>query len=154
MIKQDSLNISSLSILDINVFFLLCWPAAWCSPERGEQDVLDICHPPSQRAASDGKTLVLRTLIYIFFSFEKVKYILKLPQTEILRGIARQGGGIWNIRYSTWSHNTWRGFPEHCKAGRAGELYCWRHLGVSEPVIRNNNSGLCFVILRTLPHLS
>jgi len=26
--------------------------------------------------------------------------------------------------------------------------------GVSEPFIRSNNSGLCFVILRTLPHLS
>ena len=151
MIKQDSLNISSLSILDINVFFLLCWPAAWCCPKRGEQDILDIYHPPSQRATSDSKTQ--NPDIHIF-SFEKVKYVLTLPQTEILRGIARQGEGIWNIRYSTWSHNTWRSFPEHCKAGRAGELYCWRHLGVSEPVIRSNNSGLCFVILRTLPHLS
>ena len=101
MIKQDSLNISSLSILDINVFFLLCWPAAWCSPERGEQDVLDICHPPSQRAASDGKTLVLRTLIYIFFFFRKGKVYTKTSTNRDSSGNCKTGRG--NLEYQIFN---------------------------------------------------
>ena len=98
MIKQDWFNISSLSILDINVFFVLCWPAAWCCPKRGEQDILDICHPPSQRATSDSKTQ--NPDIHIFF-FWKGKVYTNTSTNRDSSGNCKTGRG--NLEYQIFN---------------------------------------------------